>query len=111
MRRWVGARGRRGRVLASSRGYSLAVSRMGLSFHPDTKREYDDVCVLKCATPAKLSGGFVRKCRDLSANVRIGVSLPKCTLERLFVSTAGDRWMERQAFIENKPIARSGARR
>ena len=42
MRRWVGARGRRGKVLASPRGYSLALSCMGLSFHPETKRESCD---------------------------------------------------------------------
>jgi hypothetical protein len=42
MRRCVGVSGRRGRVLVSPRGYSLALSCMGLSFHPETKRESCD---------------------------------------------------------------------
>jgi hypothetical protein len=50
-------------------------------------------------------------CPQKGVNVRINVPLPKCTLERLFVSTSGDRQMERQASTENKRLAQTGVPR
>jgi hypothetical protein len=50
-------------------------------------------------------------CPQKGVNVRINVPLPKCTLERLFVSTSGDRQMEWQASTENKRLAQTGVPR